>query len=279
MSWRNTIRVAPLFVLAAALLSLKSIGLKAAGSKSSAPQKGAESDGKGGKDKDAPPARRSIGNKLQWIATSVQFWRVSLASACLLVSKGFEAIAPLFISNVLKLSSSSSAMLVATIPGGIVASVFFGEKYLKKLSIEDRGKRINQLCGLNCATSFIICGLTTYAETNEALSPAVAVALFGTLFFSLGFSAGYCFYVPQSVFFIEFGGDDSATVIGCSELIQAVVASSSVLLAGYVSTHYGWRYVWGMIVSYGAVAAISMSAFQRVLIEENSAKKTDKKSS
>jgi len=94
------------------------------------------------------------------------------------------------------------------------------------------------------------------------MDPTCALVLCACLFFCVGLSTGYCFYVPQSLFAIEFGGSDSATVVGCSELIQAVVGASSLKMAGYVSASSGWRYVWGTIVCFGVVGMLSMAAFQ-----------------
>mmetsp|Transcript_56818 Transcript_56818/g.112216 ORF Transcript_56818/g.112216 Transcript_56818/m.112216 type:complete len:188 (+) Transcript_56818:354-917(+) len=48
-------------------------------------------------------------------------------------------------------------------------------------------------------------------------------------FFFLGFSAGYPFYVPQSLFAVEFGAADAATVVGCGECLQSVFAAAFIL--------------------------------------------------
>jgi len=171
-------------------------------------------------EKEATVVQRSIPQKLTWIAGDGQFWRVSIASACLLVSKGFEAIAPLYISSVLKLSPSSSAMLVAAIPAGLVVSVLWGASYIDRMEQTRKSAWMVSLCCLNICTCSIICGLTWYLESGGECNTVIAIIICMVMFFSLGFSAGYCFYVPQSIYAIEFGGADSATVIGCSELIQ-----------------------------------------------------------
>ena len=68
------------------------------------------------------------------------------------------------------------------------------------------------LCGLNCCCSVMIFGLTYYLETGGVMSDTLSSLACSGLFFSLGFTAGYCFYVPQSLYAMEFGGADSGTV-------------------------------------------------------------------
>lgn len=284
MSWRATIRLAPVFVLVSIGVSMLVLG-KTGKKKEALPQgattKQGQKEGQGkeqaeGGKGDAKVVSRSVGQKLLWIAGSGQFWKISIASACILVSKGFEAIAPLYISSVLKLSPASSAMLVSAIPAGLVASVFFGTAFLDSMTVRRRGMSIVALCSLNVLTSSTLCGVTWYLETGGVVDPTIMVLGCGSLFFTLGFSAGYCFYVPQSLFAIEFGGQDSATVVGCSELIQAVIGASSLKMAGTVSMNFGWRYVWANIVGFGIVAALSMAAYQGqlVLLTEKKKRKT-----
>jgi len=261
-TWRQTIMVAPVLVLLT--MALSSLVLY---SQAEPIRKGAQAGATGTKG-----SGRSALQKLRWIAGSLQFWKVSFASACLLVTKGFEAIAPLFITAVLKLSPASSAMMVAAIPAGLVVSVMVGASYIDKLPLNQKSSAVISLCTLNFMTSALMCTLTWYIETNGSLHADVATFLCTGLFFVLGFSAGYSFYVPQSIFAIDFGGEDSATVVGCSELIQAVVGAASLKLAGVVSNEYGWRYVWCMITIFGMLGALSMASFQWNL-EKLSAKK------
>lgn len=261
-SWRQTVRIAPLIVLMAMVISSMVLFKK---NKYKETQK--NSDRKEEENEKGTVAiQRSIPQKLAWIAGDSQFWRVSIASACLLVSKGFEAIAPLYISSVLKLSPSASAMLVAAIPAGLVASVVWGASYVDRLEPDRKSAWMVSLCCVNILTCSIICGLTWYLENGGECEIFTAVVTCMVMFFSLGFSAGYCFYVPQSIYAIEFGGADSATVIGCSELIQAAVGAGSLKMAGSVSLIYGWRYVWALITAFAVVGALSMAAFQRRVV-------------
>jgi hypothetical protein len=51
------------------------------------------------------------------------------------------------------------------------------------------------------------------------------------MLFLLGFSAGYPFYVPQSMFAVEFGSSDAATVVGCGECVQSVAMAAFIVTA------------------------------------------------
>jgi len=265
MSWRNTICVAPAFVLLIMIASSKTFF--------SAPKRLTASNSTLTSQK--PKSERTVLQKLSWIGCSSKFWLVSLASACLLVSKGFEAIAPLFISQVLRQSAASSTVLVSAIPIGLVVSVLFGASVIDPLPLRQKAMALIGMCSLNVLTSLIMCAVTWQLETGKGLieiSTHTATAACTLLFFTLGFSAGYPFYVPQSLFAIAFGGSDSATVVGCSELVQAMIGASSLKMAGMVSTGYGWRYVWVNIVGFALIALASMSGFQYILLQEERVK-------
>ena len=64
------------------------------------------------------------------------------------------------------------------------------------------------------------CVVYGFADTSTAILSSLS------LFF---------FYFPCCRYALRSGGSESATVIGMSEMVQAALASSFVLLGGYVS--------------------------------------------
>ena len=274
--------------------------------------------------------RRFVG-KIRGVVRKPQFWYVSGASGCLLISKGFEAFGAMYIGDVVGADPSISAIAVASIPAGIVVSVLLGGVYIESLPPRRKARWTVALSILNVCVAALLAVVTSHLErgatfdllagslhfdvnphlTSEvdldlgvddaggagASGGGAAAAAGGhghhalrsrggvggdlvvvcALLFLLGFSSGYGFYVPSSMcvcvwrrrecvccccvvhgfadtatsilsslslFFFYFpccryalrsGGSESATVIGMSEMVQAALASSFVLLGGYVS--------------------------------------------
>eukprot|EP00494_Astrolonche_serrata_P025712 UN25973 len=70
--------------------------------------------------------RLNFGEQVKKIAFSKQFWLISLASGCLLMSKGFEAFVPVYLTDTLGCDSSTAAICSSTIPLGIICSLILG---------------------------------------------------------------------------------------------------------------------------------------------------------
>ena len=77
---------------------------------------------------------RKFGRKISKVMGKAQFWYVSGASGCLLISKGFEAFGAMYIGDVVGATPSVAAIAVASIPAGIVLSVLLGGVYIEGAS-------------------------------------------------------------------------------------------------------------------------------------------------
>ena len=194
---------------------------------------------------------RKFGRKISKVMGKAQFWYVSGASGCLLISKGFEAFGAMYIGDVVGATPSVAAIAVASIPAGIVLSVLLGGIYIEGLPPRRKARWTVALSVLNVAAAAALMVVTANLEHREQDARALAsasdgtgsrarefagadLALVCTLLFVLGFSSGYGFYVPSSMYALRSGGSESATVIGMSEMVQAAFASSFVLIGACV---------------------------------------------
>lgn len=263
LSWRNAVRLAPLAVISAMIIFALFEFVRGGGS-SSAGKKRPDSQKKEQKDAKQQEGE-SFASVFRRIAKSSQFWSVNLASSFLLASKAFEAYCAMYLGDVIDISSSTAAMTVSAIPAGIVTSVIFGNLVIDPLPIKRKAAATVRLCALNLFSLISLGGITWALETGVLSAPPggvgwVLVAL-AVLLFTMGFGAGYCFYIPQSLFAVNFGKDKSATVVGCGELIQAVIAASFALGGGYVAENFGWRFVWGILSVAGCGSVYFMNGF------------------
>jgi hypothetical protein len=134
-NWRATVQLAPAITLASLALCSMQLsfgktadkkGSNAGPAKAAAGGEGGGGGGSAGGEGGGGMTLAAARAKLWRIVSDAQWWRVNVASSCLLVSKGFEAYAAMYLGDVLKLSSSASGMMIAAIPAGIVASISFG---------------------------------------------------------------------------------------------------------------------------------------------------------
>lgn len=276
--WRGATRLAPLVTLTVFFISLvllrriRPVHLSANGANTKPGQQPCDTP-------EECSANVSTFSKFQRVVTNKQWWVVNLASSFLLVSKGFEAYAAVYLGQLLKLSASASGMIISAIPGGIVLSLIVGGSYLETLPLRRKAAWTIALCVVNFVSLAMLATLTFAIElsgTNNAAADSIfallvadgtgatshtTTTLVSGLLFLMGFGAGYPFYIPQSIFALELGGKDSAMVVGCGELMQALVAASFALVGGKMAESIGWRYVMATLAAGGAASVICMCLF------------------
>jgi len=258
--WRVAVQVAPLAVLGAMALvilsgqtkpkspsSLSSIGGQTLAPLSpmspcspSSPRAGSSFD-----------AAAPLGVRLGRLACNPRFWLVNVGSAMLLISKGFETHAVRYISDLCEAAHAASCapgetclcksyapQVTACLSLGIVASLLLGSFVWGKLTAKaPRAAFIVFLCALNLVAALLFYGATVATLTHGVppLGPESpewqTLTGLGVGLFCIGLSAGYPFYMPQSLFAVEFGDRDAATVVGCGECLQSVFAYAFICTA------------------------------------------------
>jgi len=262
MNWRQSIQLAPVLMVFGIVITYFTLDKKLTrkGRNSKAFSNGSELF-----DAEAQEKKKNLGDTVSQqfyrIASSTQFWLISFSSGCLLVSKGFEVFVPVYMKDLMNVDSSTAGICSSSVPLGIVVSlIMFGWK-LESSSEKVRSVAVQFLCLLNFISALSLFFISYIIELYGCFNKQFCVWLNVLFFFLLGFSAGYPFYIPQSVFAIEFGGESSAKVVGFAELIQAVISSGFVLLAGEVGEHYGWRYVWCLVSCTSFIGLMCMVGF------------------
>jgi len=212
--------------------------------------------------KDEPFDFRKLLLKFKRILSNRRFWLVSVGSACLLMSKAFESFVALYVGDVLQTSSGTAGMLSGLVPAGLVTSLLVGGLLFENMPMERRFKWTLVMCLVNIAASVAILIFTWHVETKGfGDNYSLYVVICALLLFILGFGVGYPFYIPQSVFAARFGGEDTATVNGWAECVQAAWISVFVKFGGHIGQNNGWRYVVLMVVGGSIAALFLMSLF------------------
>jgi sugar phosphate permease len=252
--WRVAVRVAPLAVLGAMALVALAGNPSPSASRALAPTspRSASSSGspRAGSSSLELPAEPFV-VRLGRLACNPRFWLVNVGSAMLLISKGFETHAVSYISDVCEAAHAEACspgascvckgyapQVTACLSLGIVASLLLGSFVWGKLTTKaPRAAFIVLLCALNLAAALLLYAVThaTFTHGSPPLGPASperhTLFTLGGGLFCIGLSAGYPFYMPQSLFAVEFGDRDAATVVGCGECLQSVFAYAFICTA------------------------------------------------
>ena len=126
----------------------------------------------------------------------------------------FLLMVPLYLRDTLDMSVSAASMASSAFPFGSLFSVLVGGFVFDKLSRRATAWLMGLL--LSIATT---CILTFYVMPDLGLSERVSVNLSMTLLFAFGLCVSPCYYIPMSVFSIEFGGPHSGFLVALLDAI------------------------------------------------------------
>jgi len=318
--WRVAISVAPFAVLISMLLLivLTRKGKEASPGKASraSPRgfsspgfdSGSKEDGEGPvcanrsassapEDSGDPSSDLGLSARLARLVSNPRFWLVNTSASMLLISKGFDTFAVRYLTDLcehahLACASGMSCNCKAYAPQvtagvslGIVISLVFGSFVYERLkSTGPRAMFIVFLCTLNLVVAVTLWRYTVLVFSHEPGSfehELVTLGVVALLLFLLGFAAGYPFYIPQSLFAVEFGAGDAATVVGCGECIQgifgAVFTDRAQRFATKEDGSMNWVVIWLAIVIAAGGGLVLMAAYMNERVKTRQQKKEKEK--
>jgi len=176
-------------------------------------------------------------------AGSLQFWLITGSLMALTIMWDFLLIVPLYLQDTLSLPAEQASMAASAIPLGSLISVLAGGYLFDKLNRRTTARVMGGLLltAAGCITTLLLLpqlGLASAWQTGISL----------TLLFVFGLCVSPCYYIPMSVFSIEFGGPHSGILVS---LLDALAFGANAIF-----------YYFG-----GTVADGSWPAFLLVLLE------------
>lgn len=170
-----------------------------------------------GKSDEESDARQKLPHPLQGttvpqalltFAGSLQFWLITGSLMALTILWDFLLFVPLYLQDTLSLTEESAFLAASAFPFGSLISVLAGGYLFDKLNRK--------------TTAWVMCGLLTTAAGCIAiflLMPQLGWSADGLTYLSLvllfvfGLCVSPCYYIPMSVFSIEFGGPHSGILV------------------------------------------------------------------
>mmetsp|Transcript_5883 Transcript_5883/g.7113 ORF Transcript_5883/g.7113 Transcript_5883/m.7113 type:complete len:218 (-) Transcript_5883:67-720(-) len=142
----------------------------------------------------------------------------------------FELFLPLFLKHTVNPPSSATAFMTAVLPLGVATSIVFGSAVLEFLpkTVRDAGVLLMLFLLFLCTVCIVFFTVSTIGGGfSDAMIAQTTVLL---LLFSYGFFLGYPYYVPPSLYALEFGGEDAAMVMS---MVDTITAIFSAIFASY----------------------------------------------
>ncbi|MCH2374600.1 MAG: MFS transporter [Planctomycetes bacterium] len=200
----------------------------------------------------------TLSEALRHFFTSRRFWCITGSLMGLTILWDFINWMPQYLKTTLDIDPSGASMLTTAFPLGSFVSVLAGGYVFDKL---DRGRMALVMGALLVIAS--ACILTLYLMPSWGLQADGLIVLTAVDLFVFGLCVSPCYYLPMSVFSIEFGGPHSGFLIA---LLDALAFSASAVFSwfgGDLIDAGGWTLFLGVLLSVSAWSAVTMFAFLR----------------
>ncbi len=202
------------------------------------------------------PWEGTLGAALIHFAKSRRVQLICLAMMAMTIQMEFISFLPLYFKQNFAIGSGEAGMASAAFPAGSFISVLAGGLLYDRLTPFGRILGLGGLLAVGLASIALIRFLP---ELGLHAPAALGVAIAATFVFGLAVSPAY--YIPMSVFSIQFGRARSGVLIG---LIDAFGYGATMIfapLAGAVIRDQGWPALLTIFVIISAIALAFATAF------------------
>ena len=194
---------------------------------------------------------------LVFFLMNARFWLISVSVASLAILFEFQVFLPIYLSESFNLTPAQAGMASSVFPLGCLIAVFAGGFVFDRLS-----KKSLILVFGGMLTLAVFCLLLLWSLINTSLNPQLALILTINTIFWFGFAISPAYYLPMSVFSIDFGGRHCGLLVG---LIDAVAYSGTMIfdfVGGSVADQEGgWQNFLTILIVTSVIATATMMLF------------------
>jgi MFS transporter, OPA family, sugar phosphate sensor protein UhpC len=194
---------------------------------------------------------------LRFFFSSARFWLICLSISSLAVLFEFQVFVPIYLSETFELIPAQAGIASSAFPLGCLVAVFTGGFVFDKLS---KKSLIFILGGMLVLAIFCLLLLWSLAEIN--FNPQLELIITIATIFIFGFAISPAYYLPMSVFSIEFGGKHCGLLIGLIDAVAYLGAMIFDFVGGAVANQEGgWQDFLMILLVTSVVATLSMAIF------------------
>ena len=188
---------------------------------------------------------------------SPQFWLISLGIASLAVLFEFQVFLPIYLSETFSLPPAEAGMASAAFPLGCLIAVFTGGFVYDRLS----KKNIIFVLGATLVVAILCLLSLRFLGSNEWNFQLELILTIG-LIFTFGFAISPSYYIPMSVFSINFGGKHCGLLVGLIDALAYLGAMIFDFVGGEVANKEGgWQDFLTILIVTSFISAIIMITF------------------
>mgnify|MGYP001274927955 CR=1 FL=1 len=197
---------------------------------------------------DHPFAGKSPLNATFAFFMSARFWLIALSVACLTVMWDFLSMVTIFLTDSFQVTDAAASVTSSAFPMGSLVSVLAGGFLFDRLS--RRTMSVVMGCLLIVATS---CIGTFCAMPQMGLSGTEAIRLASVLLFVFGLCVSPCYYIPMSIFSIQFGGPHSGFLVSLLDAAGFAASAAFYFFLGGLADE-SWQ---TFLIALGIVSSVS----------------------
>ncbi len=212
-----------------------------------------------GPPKERPPHRLAgftLKETLWDFATSQRVWFIALSVGALTLLMDFINFVPIYLAETLELTAGQAGMTSTVFPAGCFVAVLVGGFLYDRLSKRQHTIVFGGLLILAAA-----CVMVLWAIPRTGLPTAACRYLAMAAIFTFGASVSPAYYIPMSVFSVDYGGPRLGILMGIIDAFGYTGATIFNYFAGSIAQNYGWDIFLLVLFSGCLVAALLVSRF------------------
>jgi OPA family sugar phosphate sensor protein UhpC-like MFS transporter len=182
-----------------------------------------------------PLAGTTVKQALWNFATSQRVWFISLTVGALTLLMDFINFIPLYLAENLGLSAGQAGMTMTAFPAGCFVAVFAGGFAYDWLS---KRQRMFVFGGLLIVAAG--CVLLLWILPRTDFSPSTDLYLSMAAIFTFGAAVAPGYYIPMSVFAVQYGGPRVGVLMGVIDAFGYTAAATFNYFGGSIAQTHGW---------------------------------------
>lgn len=209
-----------------------------------------------------PLAGTNLREGLIAFAKSQRFWWVVIMLMSLTCAMAFLDFIPAYLLQVYELSPSKASMASSVMPLGsligLVLSIFFYDRISRKHLRFVLGSML-----LTATLVILTLQYLPYWQQSAGFSNEVTFPITLALIVIFGIMTSPAYYIPMSIFSIEFGGPHSATLIALIDMLSFAASASFGFAAGRLAEK-GWDQFMWLLIAIALIAMVSTIVFMHL---------------
>lgn len=188
---------------------------------------------------------------------SPRVWLICASIMCLTVLMEFQSFIPIYLKERFGLTSGVAAITSSAFPAGCLISVLAGGFVFDTLTKKKRIFVLGGLMGLAVCCVSVLLAIPQLGMTN---SFSLWTALSAIMFFGLAIAP--CYYIPMSVFSVDFGGKHCGVLVGIIDAIGYLAAMVFDFLGGAVADKVdGWHHFLNILLHVSLIGTVTLILF------------------